>query len=697
MASGTTVVQVGGSELLEPDLDRKTPGTEIEPLVPGTAAHDKFVRDIEERERFLRGVLSESWDDMVRWWRLYLADVEDHRGPDEGWRSAVHVPYPYSGIEAKVAALVDILNSSDPPMQCGPVGGDDFQIARGAEGLLTASLDNNSWRYFMDSILRERCVQGTVLFRIAHREEYVDVSIAPLPTDVEAYTQKLSYAISEASKMGYYPPDEAADFNSWLQEIGQAGVPVPPNPFSDRARTKTFCGPRFERVSIFDCRYDPQVEFLQEQPLFVIRSLRTEKWLKQNAGPGKLFDARAVEDGVKLRGTGDGSKFASQDEEIASVLKISHHAKTGVDPYLRNAHELWECFLPGEEHAYVVILNQRTIINTDHHMPYGHGKIPLIHMRNTPVGGYFHGVSEIQQPERMYYEMNAHRNLLLDAILLQTIPVFAKVNTFGLPLSQFAIKPGAMWDLPRADAVAAITKSMPLADSWQLFQSLKSDIDETNSTPSQMRGNPATVGRVSATESERRFSQALARIKQDAMRIEEESVDMAKQTLFLWYQFTTQDQRNARGISPSITNDQIIRALDYDIRFRGPTRSLNRDQLVQQEMTWANTFGALLPPHRSMQMARRIFEDMGLKGGDEIIPEADVKNLEEKFARDQALQQAGGAPPEGGGPPPGQPGGPPPPGGPPGPPPLSEQAPPTGPRPEDVEGGPPMPGPGAMV
>jgi hypothetical protein len=226
---------------------------------------------------------------------------------------------------------------------------------------------------------------------------------------------------------------------------------------------------------------------------------------------------------------------------------------------------------------------------------------------------------------------------------------------------------------------------------------LKVDIDEVNSTPSQMRGNPASVGRVSATESERRFSQSLARIKQDSMRIEEESVPMAKQTLFLWYQYTTQQQRDAMGIGPSIANDEIIRSLDYDIRFRGPTRSLNRDMLVQQEMTFANTFGGLLPPHRNMQLAKRIYEDMGLKGAEEIIPVSDIEMLEAKFAAEQAAQQAGGGPPPGPGGPPGgaPPGGPPP--GPGGPPPLAEQGPPPPPNPDDVEGGAMLGGPGEMV
>src|SRR5215471_10022189 len=300
MAVGPTVFAPADPSPLEPELDQRTPGTEADPLKFGTAGHDKFVRDITEREKFLRGVLEEPFDDMVRWWRLYLADIEDHRGPDEDWRAAIHVPYAYSGIEAKCAALMDILNSSDPPIQCGPTGGDDYRIAQGAESLLTSTMDMNSWRYFMDCILRERCVQGTVVFRIAHREEYVDVSVAPLPTDIEAYSQQLSYAVAEAAKMGYQPPDEAADFNSWLDTLAQAGISVPPSPFKQSARTKTFCGPKFERVSLFDCRYDPQIEFLQEQPLFIIRSLRTEKWLKDQAKKG-VFNAAAVEEGVRMR------------------------------------------------------------------------------------------------------------------------------------------------------------------------------------------------------------------------------------------------------------------------------------------------------------------------------------------------------------------------------------------------------------
>lgn len=669
-------------------------------LAVGTAEHDRFIRDLEERENYLRGVLQEPFDCMVRWWRLYLADIEDHRGPDEDWRAAIHVPYPYSGIEARVSALMDILNSSDPPMQCGPVGSDDEDVARGAEALLTVTLDINQWRYFMDSHIRERYVQGTALYRLAFRQEFTDVNVSPLPSDIAAYQSRLAMCVSEALKMGFPPPpapDEMQQFNAWMEGVRDYGIPVPPNPFEQSIKTRTFAGPKMERVSLFDCRYDPMVDDIQKQPLFVICSMQTEKWLKQHTGPGKLFDEKAVAEGIRARGSSS-NKFQSQDREIASVLKISSTGTVGVDPYYKNAHEVWECYFPGDEQPYVVVLNRKVVINRDFKMPYGHGKIPLLHSRNVPVGGYFHGISEIQQPERLYYELNAHRNLLLDATTLQTIPIFAKVNAFGLPISQFAIKPGAMWDLPRPDAISPVMKSMPLSDSWQVFQSLKADIDETNSTPGQLRGNAATVGRVSATESERRYSQSLSRIKQDAMRFEEESVPFAKQALFLWYQFTDQDQREARGIAPGLANEDLLRAMDYDIRFRGPTRSLNRDMLVQQEMTFANTFGGLLPPHRSMRLAKRIYEDMGLKGGEEIIPESDIKMAEQNFIKQQAAQQGpppgeqpAGAPPEGAIPPQTTAGG--------GQPALSDASMPPTPGPEDVEASPmgAVPPPGEMV
>ena len=673
-------------------------------LKPGTPEHSRFLKEITEWELHAKSILESPWEDMLRWWRLYLADIEDTREEGEEWRAAVHVPYAYSGIETRVASLVDIANSLDPPIQCGPVGGDDIEVARGAEALMRATLDMNNWRYKLDGIIRERCIQGTSLFRLAWRTEVANITIAPTADEIGAYQHSMATCVYRAQQLGLGPPpspDEMEDFMAWLEEAQQAtGVVMPANPFEQTVPTRVWSGPKVERLSLFDCRYDPTVETIHDQPIFLIRSLWTADMLRKNSGPGldKMFDPAAVEEGIKSRGQGE-NKLSEQDQEIASVIKIGKRAgAVGTNPLYVNAHEVWEVYRPGnEEFPYTVWLNPKAggetgkaINKRQHVMPYSHGEIPVIATKNTPVPGYFHGISEIQQPERLYIEMNTHRNLLLDAITLQTMPVLAKVNSFGLPISQFQIRPGAVWDLPRADAIGAVTKALPLADSWNLFQSLKADIDETNSTPSQLRGGAATVGRVSATESERRFSQALARIKQDAVRMEEELTPLAKQGLMLWYQFTTFQQREAMGINPMIANDEILRSLDLDMRFRGATRSEQRDMLVQQMMTFANTFGALLPPHRSMQFARRIYEAMGLKNVDEVIPPQDIALAQRKF---EVMQAAPPPPPEGGE----QGGGPPPSGG--GPPPLADQGAPPAPRPEDVEGAPggAVPSGGAMV
>jgi hypothetical protein len=244
----------------------------------------------------------------------------------------------------------------------------------------------------------------------------------------------------------------------------------------------------------------------------------------------------------------------------------------------------------------------------------------------------------------------------MDAVTLQSFPVFGKINAFGLPATQFQIKPGAVWDLPRKDSIDTITKSIPLQDSWNLFQSLKQDIDETNSTPPQLRGGPATVGRVSATESERRFSQALSRIKQDAIRVEEELIPMSKQDLYLWYQFTTVEQRAQMGMQGNLSNEDILRGMDMNIRFRGPTRVINRDMQVQQMMTFVNTFSGLIPPDKALVLARRIWEAMGLKNADEIISPQDI----EQAAAQMAAGPGQGGPPGGAPPSPEMVGAPPP-------------------------------------
>jgi hypothetical protein len=665
----------------------ETMGLDYQGLKPGGASHDRYVSEIVERERYLRDKLQGVFNDMVRWHRLYLADIEDPRGASEKWRACVHVPRAYGAIEALVSAELDILASTDPPIQCGPTGFDDVLAAKGAEELANLTLDLNRWRLLTDMILREKRVQGTALFRSAWRTEWKDILLSPLSTDGASYKASLAKFLDEAEKSGYHAPpapDEVGFFDWILKASEDLKIPAPQDPFNEKVTTATFNAPKIERLSIFDTRFDPTIEYIQDQPLFIIRSFRTEKWLKHMVDRG-VFDGEAVQYAIDKGGSIDGRQenLSEQDKQIAEVMKISR-TEAAADPYLLKAHTVWESFMPEEELKHCIVVNGCAIVNKQPtEMPYAHGEIPVTQLRNVPVAGLFCGISEIQQPERMYLELNAHHNLMLDFQMLNAMPVFKRIRSGGMQSQALQIRPGATWDVDRSDSIARAWEPANLGPFLEIFNHLSREIDESGSSGANMRGAPATVGRVSATESQGRLGQAMGRATASAIRTEEEMVPAIRQWLMLWSQFT--DYTTRKDIAKTnIGNDQLLAALQYDIRFRGATRTVRRDLLVQQMTTFAKEFRDLIPRPQMLEIGKRVWEAMGLKGGDLVIPQEQIEfeSKVEAFKKAQALAQMEAPPPPppgAGGPPPGEMS--PPPGG---------GEPPPPPMPGPMPGGPPM-------
>ena len=300
-------------------------------------------------------------------------------------------------------------------------------------------------------------------------------------------------------------------------------------------------------------------------------------------GIGRLFFPSAIGDfHCGLRGF---------ERDVAEMLGITNSES---DPAYDDAVELWECWRPNAPDGarYCVILNRKTIINKDPtQLPYWHGQIPFIPIRNVSVPGHLLGISEIQEPEKLYYEMNALRNLRLDAVTLAVLPMFLKMREVGIADFQRHMKPGGIIEAGRADALQQLTKfGSDIGNAFRELDTIKADIDETNATPSHLRGSPSTVGRVSATEAERRFSQSLTRQKQRVLRIEDELQPMVRQMLFLWYQFGDPVVRVAAGDGQDsiaeVERDRFFEALELDFRFRGASKALNKDLLSQQLMTF---------------------------------------------------------------------------------------------------------------
>ncbi len=615
----------------------------------GDDEHDSTIKELIDQEDFLRRQCQSAMQAAQRYWKIYLTQRDDWRKPDESWRANFASPMGFVVAETLANAIADIMNSSDPPIQAEGVGDEDDVPARKAERLLDYTLRVNSWRKRILQIAREASIQGTSLIKVVWKDERRKVKLYPTDAQLAEFEAAVEMAVSNGAPP---PPDDPETFRVWRQAVMGMGLPMPENPHDLRANVSTFRAPAIESVPLWHCRFDPSIGEMRDQPIFIQRIVRTRKWVEDRtgSGPDKPFDPKQVE--MALHDWSD-DRFSTEERQIATWLGIDLDSVS--DPTYQNRVVLWETFRPDHEKApYLIVMNQSAAINKDAtSMPYGHGENPTTAIRNIQLPGQFLGLSDLASPEKLFYEMDAMRNLRVDSTTLATIPVFGRLAEVGLPDVVRMIRPGAVWTLPRLDAFKRLTEGAgPPPEVWREISEIKADIEEATTAYANVRGAPSTVGRVSAREAEGRANSAMTRLKVRGIHFEEELHPAVRQMLWLWYQFGTPELLlrvgGEDGEDPmlSMSKDELLAAFDIDFRFRGATRQGSRELTTQQLMDFDKTFGGILKPHRRLALASKIFENTGLKGRNEIIPKKDIAEAQQEFeAAKAAPPPAAPAPP----------------------------------------------------
>lgn len=598
----------------------------------GDTTHDKLVHDITEVEAFYRQILTPSFQAMVKRWRLYLSERDDRRLPHEKWRANTFVPYPFSGTETKVSALCEVMNSTDPPIQAegfdtAAPGTPD--PAKKMERLHTYTLLKNKWGWQQDLGYREMIVQGTMMWKLTWENRSRMVNVHPSMDQIRAFHQAVDQAVAQGAPP---PPPDPTQFEDWRNTVNAARIvgaipeqPLPPN--GGQQEIVEYRGPWLSRPFIGDLRFDPMVEDMQDQQLVIHRLVKSRRWVEARTGdgPGYKFDPRQV---AAARAASQDTRFTEWEDDIAAMLGLPRIAQA--DPLYQDAVELWECWRPGTTAPYCIVMNRQAIINkTPDTLPYWHGQIPLIPVRNVPSPRRMLGISDLQATEKLYLEMNTLHDLLLDAVLLAVMPVFTKKRSSGLVENQRYLRPGGFIDVDVSDSIQTLTKFDPgLQWAFRMIQDLKSNIDETNATGPNVRGTTATIGRVSATESAGRLSQALLRTKQQVLRIEDEHQAIPSQANFLWYQFGEEKVKLRIGgdemhVDPflEMQRSDFLQMLGIDFRFRGATKSMNRELSAQQLDGWLKTATAAnaLTPVEIRATLGKIYEILGHKGVGAIL------------------------------------------------------------------------------
>lgn len=603
-------------------------------------------------EAYYRNQLEEIFQLMVEYWKLYTATRKDPRKKDEQWRANVWIPHAYSGTATKVGAVKDIILSGDPIVEARPVGDEDANFQKSLERLIEHAWYINRPSRLLGDILTAKYVQGTDLVKVSYGHDYSDVPY--LPSEVE--WNHLAEQMAMAQGAGGMPPPPMTEFDAWRlwrDETNKAfqdrGIYIPENPMElvQRFRIDRFRGPRIERVPIWNARFDPFVEGTQNQRWFAVRSTRRYSELEALAGdawsPQTPFSAKMIakarQEGNK---EGERERFLQWEQEVQEMLYKTSEVSFS-DPIFDDLAEVYEVYTPFDEIKYTVYLNRQYPINWDPRvMPYDHQEIPYHFIRNIRIPGQALGMSDYAQTKELFKELMSLRNLRLDAVTLRVLPVLLRTAGVSIPEMQQKLRPGNIVDVNRADGLKPLMDAIGIpSEIFREDGEIKADIDAAMGTSGNVRGQQATLNRVSAAEATSRLEQALGRLKDEAESTQEELLAMVPQIISIFYQFFEADEVVKIAGEPNfpVRGGELRQALERDFRFRGATEALTRDTKVQQLLTLGEKFAASMSPAEMREIGRRIAEAMGMKNIDQMLSEQITSILEQGFRANKEVEK----------------------------------------------------------
>lgn len=634
----------------------------------GADEHDRLVKWFSSVVLQLQTGCSNLYREMVYHESLALGQRRDPRKKHEMWRSNLHIPYAASAIETAVSAELDIMLATSPWIQAEGIGDEDQQGARAIERLLQHTLTVNAWPTNLGAALQNKRVRGTHIWKVTNRPRYSRVWIDVSQSDMDDWQKR----VQELSQMSGIPapdpsnPDESFPgenkmlFEAWRDMVSKAGLGyVPDQPTTGWKNVVQRTAPDISAQSPYEVLMDPRVYDVQDQPFIIQRTKKTARWVMDRVdnGDGRgIFHKAQVERGIS--GTADAT-IATWDQQTGEMLGIQGYTSRLWENYNADDQpvEILECWRRNDEFPYVVILNRTTIINLrPEQMPYKHGMYPYVMLRNKPRPDMAFGTSDLKQTSSMYEHIDKMYNLHMDALLLSVIPVWLATKNAGLPADMGgAFSPGKVWSVSMLDAIKPLMKDHPHPDMWRIIADLKGNIDETQSTTAPVRGGAVTLNRVSATQSERAFSQSLLRQKSAAIMTETELRPLVHQVLSLLRDHVSSDDRiNSVGrdlgldVLKNVPRELLVKALDQDYAFHGATSAVNRAERMGffREFFQTANGSQLLAPQEARALLAMWWRESNIPGVGSVITEAGNRAVVNQLQMEQARQQAAAMAPD---------------------------------------------------
>lgn len=612
-------------------------GLQRSPLLsPDNPRHLDYVKLMEEFERHYKEASIDVWSTANDYWDLFLGIQEDTRDPvDESWRSDVFVPLPYITTRTKAAQGTELIGNTEPIWQVEATRETSnwYEQSRHYERLLDYAGRMNRFRKLIYKLYTSRSVQGTTFLKVVWTKRRHVITLFPNPEDEAEFLSGIQKAVQLGAPQ---PPSrllQPEEFDQWRRDINMAGRfgMIPAAPVSGPKEIVEYEGPLLQQIPLWAMRLDPMIDEIENQSVIIHRMVKPLSYVLQRADMDPNSPLPYFRDMIDFAMDGwDGKVLEEEQEALASSLGLNPQAQN--HPYFQKSVELWEIWSPEEPFKYSIVMNRKGVINkraTEWPLLTTHPNI--FALRNVIVPGHFFGLSDYQEPFKLFKELNQFRRIRMDGATLTTLPVFVKAAGIHLGETMRKVRPGMVLTLPTKDGIQSLIKHTLPAEAYREPQEIKLEIEDATEVYSSVKGAPATVNRVTGTEYQGRASQVLLKYKVDASLVEEELSSLPNVMLSLFAQMGPGRLRKEIGGDPDavvdVTRDKLVEAINMRFRFRGATRHIEPDLMVQQlQMAMNNMRDVMTPAERRLGL-QLIMELMDIRGWSKVVTEAGTMQL----------------------------------------------------------------------
>ncbi len=631
---------------------RNSGGLKIDPrLNTDSDAHKDYVNYLQETRQWYTQQTQEIHLKTVEWWELFLAQQEDTRDLDEQWQSDVFVPLPFSTTRTKAAQLTELMGNVEPVWQVEATREESnwYEQSRNYEHILDYVHRSNSWRRFLYKLMTARSVQGTAFWKIVWSKRAHQVTLVSGDKYVQMFEQKLQEAEMGGAPKAPSFVTERDGFELWRTMVNKTGrfqIPAPPS--NGVYEVTEYEGPVFQYIAPWNVFLDPMVDEIKDQRVIMHRIVKPYNYVLNRAdndpNSAKPYYLENVEKALR---NFDGQVLQSEEADLANKLNISQ-SDGRAHPYFKNAVELVEVWSPEEPFQYSVIMNMGangagTVINKrPFERPLLTSTPNLLAQRNVIVPGHFYGLSDYQEPEKLFKELNTFRRLRMNGAMLTTLPAFVKQHGLQLADSMRKLKPGAIYTAPNANGIQSLIRHTLPAEAYREPAEIKMEIEDATEVYSATKGAPATVGRVTGVEFQGRSNATSLKFKIDATMVEEEMAAVPSIIFALCAQLGNESYRVEVGGEPDgtidIPKEKLIEGINQRFRFRGVTKHIQPDLAVQQITTAMTPMQDVMSPTERRASLRLILEMLDIRGSSKLVTTEGDMMFSQQAQQAQQLQ-----------------------------------------------------------